>query len=212
MTTQHSATSIEELRRRWDARYQGGPTPWDTGITPPEVVDFWEQARRPRHGAALDLGCGTGTNALFLARLGLTAVGVELAGPALVQARLRREQVEPDVRARLGFVQSDVSALPFTQLDAGYILDIGCFHGVHPDRRDAYAAQVVDNLAPGGYYHLFAFDRVDDRTDGDLDRGWRGLAPGEVEQRFTPALELVETIEGVGDRAPCRWYLLRRPG
>ncbi|MEZ4583195.1 MAG: hypothetical protein R3A10_16430 [Caldilineaceae bacterium] len=63
--------------------------------------------------------------------------------------------------ARMAFVQADVSTLPFHGLGAAYILDIGCFHAVHPDfRRDAYAAQVTGNLAPGGYYQLYAFDRI----------------------------------------------------
>ena len=209
--TKQSSPSIEALRQRWNNRYQDGPTPWDTGITPPEVVDFWARALLPRTGRALDLGCGTGTNVHYLARLGLTAVGVELAGPALVRAHVRRAQVDAEVRARMAFVQADVSTLPFHGLDAAYILDIGCFHAVHPDRRDAYAAQVIDNLAPGGYYQLYAFDRITDTRDGDLDQGWRGLRPGEVEQRFTPALRIVELIEGAGDRAPSRWYRLQRP-
>ncbi|MEZ4612025.1 MAG: hypothetical protein R2838_17570 [Caldilineaceae bacterium] len=55
---------------------------------------------------------------------------------------------------------------------------------------------MTDNLAPGGYYQLYAFDRIEDTRDGDLDQGWRGLRPGEVEQRFTPALRIVELIEG----------------
>src|SRR5689334_19817077 len=66
-------------RKRWDARYGEGNTPWDTQVTPPEVVDFWQDARRSRDGIALDLGCGPGTNVRFLAALGLNAVGVEIA-------------------------------------------------------------------------------------------------------------------------------------
>lgn len=206
----HKHSTIEELRKRWENRYQDGPRPWDTGITPPEVVAFWEQAHVPAQGYALDLGCGTGTNTRFLARLGLTVVGVELAGSALVEAQARRRAVDADLRGRTAFVQADVSALPFSGLDAGYVLDIGCFHGVHPSRRDAYVEQVRTNLRTCGYYHLFAFDRIVDPEDGDIDKEWRGLLPGEVEQRFTPALRIVEVIEGEPDRRPCRWYLLQR--
>lgn len=202
--------AAESLRAQWESRYQEGPRPWDTGITPPEVVAFWERQPVPAQGHALDLGCGTGTNAYYLARLGLYVVGVELAGTALLTGQARRRDITPDVRTRLEFVQADVSLLPFSGLGACYILDIGCFHGVHPARRDAYVAGVAANLAVGGYYHLFAFDRVDDPNDADLDRDWRGLLPGEVERRFTPMLRIDTVIEGKPDHKPCRWYLLQR--
>jgi len=66
--------------------------PWDTGITPPEVVEAIEGPEALRPGRALDLGCGTGTNSLYLARHGWNVVGVDLAVRAIRQARRKAEE------------------------------------------------------------------------------------------------------------------------
>ena len=203
----HDTTA--ETRRRWDQRYAGEMQPWDTQITPPEVVEFWSSGRLPTRGVVLDLGCGPGTNVRYLARLGLYAVGVEIAGSALLRARNRLHIHEPHLAGRAAFVCSDVCLLPFTGIGATYILDVGCLHSLPPHLRPYYAAGVVANLAPGGFYHLYAFDEPDDPVPAAS--GPTGLAPGEVSRLFTPALTLVEEIVARPERRPCRWYLLQRP-
>ena len=65
----------------WEKEYQSGQTPWDSGITPPEVVKFWSSRRLPAQGAALDLGCGTATNVAYLANLGLRRSGSNMRLP-----------------------------------------------------------------------------------------------------------------------------------
>ena len=121
-------TDIQRDRLHWEDRYHAGPTPWDTRITPPEVVAFWASGHLPHHGVALDLGCGTATNLAYLAGLGLTAVGVELAGNALTRGRERLAQEQPALLSQIHLVQGDVAHVPFYALNARYILDIGCFH------------------------------------------------------------------------------------
>ncbi|MBX3052206.1 MAG: class I SAM-dependent methyltransferase [Caldilineaceae bacterium] len=198
-----------ERRAEWEARYRDGPRPWDTGITPPEVVAFWqEQPPRPQ-GLCIDIGCGTGTNAAYLAGLGLTAVGVDLSLNALALSQQRRETLPPAVRQRLNFAQADVSRLPFQKANAVYMLDIGCFHAIPGDARRDYANGVVQNLAAGGHFHLYAFDKLpEEKADPDA----RGLGETEVIDLFTPALSVVDIVRARPDRRPCRWYLLRKDG
>ena len=63
-------------------------TPWDTGITPPEVVDL--VARRfPKGGRAIDIGCGTGTTVVYLARHGFRVIGIDVSRRAIALARRR---------------------------------------------------------------------------------------------------------------------------
>lgn len=196
-------------RSTWEKNYQEGPRPWDTGVTPPEVAAFWASGRLVPTGLAMDIGCGPGTNVAYLARLGLYAIGVDLAGSALTLATARLHRNQPALLARSSFAQADVTCLPFRQANAIYILDIGCLHGLPPTVRAAYARGVVENLALGGYYHLYAFDSLADLVDDPVKR-LRGMGETEVETLFAPHLRVVETIRARPDRYPCRWYLLRK--
>jgi SAM-dependent methyltransferase len=190
-------------RTTWEEHYRTGPTPWDTHITPPEVVQFWQEHTPLAGGLALDLGCGTATNVGYLAGLGLTVIGFDLAANALAAGRARLCAERPDLLARTQLVQADVTRLPVRKAQACYILDIGCLHGIPAERRPAYVQGVVDNLAPGGYYHLFAFDVSSDRPE-------RGMGEHEVAERFAPTLTVIDILRGEPDRNPCRWYLLQK--
>ena len=205
--------SERELRAHWDGRYRSGQTPWDTGITPPEVQEFWrEHTELAIGGFSLDIGCGTGLNTLFLARQGLRAVGIDLSGQALQQARRRL-----DAQSQLGpcpeggaasFVQADVSRLPLDRPEAAYALDIGCLHSLPDARRAAYAEGVCRVLRERGYYHLYVFDR--DQTDGP---GAKGMYEGEVASLFGSQMVVVTEEMGVSSTMasrPSRWFLLRK--
>lgn len=199
-------------RERFIEHYAAGNTPWDTRQTPPEVQRFWMSHRLPRHGTALDLGCGPGTNVTYLARLGLNTVGVDYVPQALLEAEQRLRLLaaaEPTLRKRVRFVLGDVIDLPFRGMGANYVLDIGCLHGIQPGARAAYAAGVIANLAPGGYYQLYAFDRVPE-LEADPEN-IRGMLPDEVAALFAPTLQVVAIERARPDRHPCRWYLLHRP-
>jgi len=69
----------------WDASYQGDPPPWDIGQPQPAIVRLASEGELA--GAVLDAGCGTGENALHVASLGLSVLGVDVAETALAIAR-----------------------------------------------------------------------------------------------------------------------------
>ncbi len=196
-------------RTTWETHYETGKTPWDSRLTPPEVEAFWASDRLPKAGIAIDVGCGPGTNVAYLARLGLTVVGTDLAGRALTLAQQRLQHEPAPLRARMSFVQSDVSRLPLQDAGATYMLDIGCFHGLPPALRPAYVQGIIANLQTGGYYQLFAFDCLATVTE-DPERKERGMRETEVAERFGPALAIINIERGNPDRHPCRWYLLRK--
>src|SRR5439155_10638110 len=72
------------LAYRW--MYRTGRTPWDTGVTPPEVVELIEGRAALERGRALDLGCGTGTNVRYLAEHGWETTGVDAVPAAIDRA------------------------------------------------------------------------------------------------------------------------------
>ncbi len=197
----------QPLSAFWDARYRTGRTPWDTGITPPEVQTFWQEGLLPPQGLALDMGCGTGTNSLFLARLGLRVLGFDISLQALLRGKARWGALPEAARVQL--VQADVSRLPLRGVGAVYGLDVGCLHGVAEDARYDYAKNLALNVRAGGYLQIYAFHR---RSPEQIQErgGPPGLDPEEVLRLFSPAFRLLRAEEARPEPFPAHWYLLQR--
>src|SRR4029453_6012549 len=81
-------TSHERMTGRpWDASSHDGPAPWDIGQPQPAIMRVASEGGFA--GAVLDAGCGTGENALHVASLGLSVLGVDVAETALAIARAK---------------------------------------------------------------------------------------------------------------------------
>jgi len=148
---------------QFNLRYLGTP-PWDTGISPPELLEVIEDAPA---GRALDLGCGTGTNLLTLAEQGWAVTGVDLALLSVLKARRKLRRAGYSAR----IFQGDVThaLLPGQQFDL--ILDMGCFHNLSPEGRGRYQANLARWLAPGGTYLVYAHRKRPDRALHGVDAG-----------------------------------------
>jgi len=170
--------------------------PWDTGVTPPELERF--VATHPP-GRALDLGCGTGTNAVYLAKHGWTAAGVDFAARAIAKARRRAR--EAGVASQCSFHVGDVTRLDFLAGPFDLALDIGCLHSLPVAQRAAYAAGVARLVRPGGAYLLYAF------APGGRP-GVPGLTGDDVRTLFAEAFDVTAVEEGKG--WPSAWYTLSR--
>jgi len=173
--------------------------PWDTGIPAPELVR-WSSGRAP--GQALDIGCGTGTNLLYLARIGWTVSGVDYAPLAIIRARRRFRRA--GLIAEL--ITGDFTRLPTSSLRGPFnlILDMGCLHAFPADR-DAvsrYVAGVRGLLARGGTFLLYA--HIPDERDAVSPL--HGITPDWVGREFGGrfSLQAVEYGEDHGRRSA--WY------
>jgi ubiquinone/menaquinone biosynthesis C-methylase UbiE len=167
---------------------------WDTGVTPPEVERF--VASHPP-GRALDLGCGTGTNVVYLARHGWHAVGVDFAGRAIWQAR--RKARAAGIESRSQYYVADVTRLSFLREPFDLALDIGCLHSLAVRDRAAYASELARLVRAGGTYLLYAFKPDTFRT---------GLSREHVDETFAERFAIVDVEEGAG--RPSAWYTLSR--
>lgn len=96
----------------------------------------------------LDVGCGAGTNALFLARSGFRASGTDLAPAAIEAARGRAARLRLKVDFRVG----DALRLPYPEHYFGGLVDVGCFHTLPPELRRSYSQELGRVLRPGGKY------------------------------------------------------------
>ena len=185
----------------WNERYRQRETPWDTGIVPPELHELVDSGQLRPPGIALDLGCGTGTNVLYLAGLGFTAIGVDLAWLALAQARRKAWQAGLPALFCIG----DVVDLRFHAVQAAFVLDMGCLHNVPKESRDRYVESLAQRTVAGALTMLYGFD-VDRTAQG----GPAGFAPGEIAGRIAPYFRLHWHRPSQQDTRPVAWYLLER--
>lgn len=131
-----------------EERYKTGDTPWDIGKPDFNLIEVvtW----RPVAGCkALDIGCGTGDNSIWLAQNGFRVVGTDTSGIAIEKAKAKalNALVSCDFRA-VNFLSDDVEGGPF-----GFVFDRGCFHLFGFDyERKKFAENVASNLEENGLW------------------------------------------------------------
>lgn len=134
-------------------------------------------------GRALDLGCGTGTDSIYLAQHGWHVTGIDMVPEALAIARRHAA----GAGGRASFVQGDVMRLgDVVQGSFDLLLDFGCFHTLPPDQRPAYVDCVSAVAAPGATLMLYSFARPP-----RLAPLQAGISLDEVRERFCRDWEMV---------------------
>ena len=189
--------------------YRLGITPWEREQPPTPVVELSE--RYPTPGRALDIGCGTGRDAVYLAERGWSVTGVDSVAQPLERARERAARAGVEVR----WVKGDVTRLQTLGIGDGYqlLIDRGCFHGLGDEERERCVRGVSVLAAPGARLALFAFQ------PRRLGLGPRGVTGEEITRRFGDGWDLASSARDsesrlarwVGDAKPV-WYELQRRG
>lgn len=172
--------------------------PWDTGVSPPELFEFMG---KQEPGRAIDIGCGTGTNVITLARAGWRVTGVDFAPRAIKLARqkLKREGIQAELFVR------DATRLEGIPGPFDLAFDLGCFHGIPQARRIHYLRQLDRILAPKGYWLMYGFLKP------EADRTGTGLTESEIGW-IAERLTLLSRRSGMDDgRAkPSAWFLFQK--
>ncbi len=135
---------------RFNDAYAGTP-PWDTGRPQPAFIAL-ARAGAVR-GSVLDVGCGTGENALYFASLGHEVWGIDSA-PAAIE-RARQKASARGVQAN--FRVHDALALETLGRTFDTLIDSGLFHVFDDDERRRYVESLARVLEPGGRYFLLCF-------------------------------------------------------
>ncbi|MEU7929554.1 class I SAM-dependent methyltransferase [Micromonospora sp. NPDC049107] len=197
----------EAVRRALESYYRAGTPPWDTGVTPPELVDLVEGRNALPPGRALELGCGTGTNAVYLARHDWEVAAVDLIDSAVDLAREKVAAAGVAVRVRHG----DATRLDELDVPGPFDLffDLSCYCGIPLHRRDAYAAGLTHRAAPGALLLMFGYgpEPLDNPTT-EIASWAAGVTADEVRARF-PGWALVDVTPGT-NAVPTFWFTLRR--
>jgi SAM-dependent methyltransferase len=158
----------------WDASYHDGPAPWDIGHPQPAIVRL--ASKGGFAGAVLDAGCGTGENALFVASLGLSVLGIDVAETALAIARQKADQRGIEVE----FAPADAFHLERLGRKFETVLDCGLFHAFDRDERSRYTASLASVTEHKGTLCVLCF------SDEGPDTGPHPISQEELRAAFNP--------------------------
>jgi len=159
----HGAKGVA-MMERWDSSYRRTRMPgWDVGRPASELKAIIENGTIKK-GKALVLGCGTGTNAVYLASKGFEVTGVDVAPTALVLA----EKLATKNKVKVRWLVADVVLLP----DIGefdFIFDRGCYH--HVQKYDAAGfVKSMDSRTKGGAHFLLLAGNANEPRHGGPPR------------------------------------------
>lgn len=174
--------------------------PWDTGVSPPELHEF---IATHKPGRAIDIGCGTGTNVITLARAGWQVTAVDFAPRAISLAKRKLKNAG---------VQANLQVKDATKLDGisgpfDLAFDLGCFHSIASKSQTGYLEELGRILAPNGFWLMYGFLKPDRGLSGP------GLAEAAID-RISTRLTLLSRRDG-SDSTRGRssaWFLFQKKG
>ncbi len=145
----------------WDRRYIEGDLPWDAGVVEMALARVLESLALTR-GQALEIGCGTGTNAIELARRGFRVIAIDVSQKAIEVAAQKADAEGVD---GIEFRACDVLAeMPVAPASVDFAFDRGCLHSFSPAQRPVVAWHMAQVIRPGGWW-LTLCGSADERTD-----------------------------------------------
>jgi SAM-dependent methyltransferase len=193
----------------YEVIYRYFRAPWDIGAR--DELKSVVESGRIRPCRAIDLGCGTGANAIYLAQKGFAVTGVDFAQAAIDEAMARAAEADVQVE----FVVDDLTNLQNVSGKFDFLLDYGVLDDLRLRQRDPYVQNMLALTHARNRYMLWGFEYP--------MRWWERILPfydiafvsGEIEQRFGPHFE-IEKIAGNLDwsRFPPGYaaYLMVRKG
>jgi ubiquinone/menaquinone biosynthesis C-methylase UbiE len=196
-------SAMASKHTRFRIFYRIGFTPWEghpIGQVLRDLIEGTADTPALPAGSALDLGCGTGDAAIYLAQHGWKVTGVDYVEKPLDKARAKARAADVSVN----FARADVTQLSQEGIDTGFqlIVDNGCLHNMSGGDREAYVREVTAVAAPDARLLIVAFP-----PGGRL--GVPGVDHAEMERRFAPGWTLSSAGDerALDDKTPTRYYL-----
>ncbi len=179
---------------RWDQVYRKYPPealPWELGRPRKVLVDLVESGK-VKPGKALDICCGMGTNALYMAEKGFQVQGIDISPKATEYAREKAEKAG----AEISFSVENAVYLPFADEQFDFVFDMGCFHHISVEERERFLRGVHRLLKPGSKYLVVCFSY----RNGPA---WNHFTKEQLIGYFSPQFKIEQTehfssVEGDG--------------
>lgn len=184
-------------RALFELKYLLGNAPWDTGISPPELLTYLGSAPV---GRSIDLGCGTGTNVITMAHHGWNVLGIDLSPFAINRARRKAAGLTLPVE----FKRMDVALLPGVHGPFDLALDIGCYHSIPISGRASYRSRLESLLPAGADYLLYAW--LPSPENGD-----NSPSPEvQIGEEFKACFSILSCVKGTDHGRASAWFQMRR--
>lgn len=154
--------------------------PWDVGGPQPALMELL--AAYPPQDPILDVGCGSGDLAIYLAQLGHEVVGVDFVEAAIAQAREKTSALPSQIGSRLDFLVADALRPSLLNRQFGAVVDSGFLHLLEPHEADPFIDDLRRALLPGSRYYVLAF-----AIEFQIQNAPRAIPEKELRARFTEA-------------------------
>lgn len=195
------------MKAFYDIGYRYFRMPWEQG--PRDELVHLVESGQIVPCRAIDLGCGTGSNAIYLAQHGFEVTGVDFAAAAIAKAR-RRAAV---AGATVSFVVDDLTGPHALSGTFAFLVDYGAFDDLTPADRERYVDTLLALSHTGSQYLLWCFEYRMRWWERVIPFFPPPLASGEAERRFGQHFA-IERIAGEQQSAgwPPGWaaYLMTR--
>jgi 2-polyprenyl-3-methyl-5-hydroxy-6-metoxy-1,4-benzoquinol methylase len=156
----------------FNSAYTSTP-PWDIGRPQREFVLLAQE--NEIQGRVLDVGCGTGEHALYLAESGHEVWGVDSAPAAIEKAKAKAHERGLEVN----FLVRDVMELKSLGRTFDSVIDCGLFHTFSDEERPVFVRSLATALRPGGTYHMMCFSEKEHSQGGP-----RRVSQAEIRHTF----------------------------
>ncbi len=197
------------MKAFYEVGYRFFRMPWEQG--PRDELVRLVEGGRIQPCRAIDLGCGTGSNAIYLAQHGFDVTGMDYAAAAIVKARRRAAAagVAPS------FVVGDFTVPHSISGSFDFLVDYGAFDDLTPAARDRYTETLLALSHAGSRYLLWCFEYRMRWWEHLIPFFPTPLTPDEVQQRFSQDFEIERIAgksQGQGAGWPPGWaaYLMTR--
>jgi methyl halide transferase len=191
---------------RFEKRYQAGDTPWDIGRPDDNLIQTVITVPI-KPCKALEIGCGTGDNAIWLSQQGFRVVGVDTSEIAIEKAKEKASRANTKCAFWVSdIVKSQVEGAPF-----GFAFDRGCFHTLGSEKeRESFAERVNGHLEKEGLW-LSLLGNADEQRNG---QGPPQRTARNIVDAVEPHFEILSLVSGAfgsnRPNPPRAWVCLMR--
>ena len=177
---------LKRENRDWDAVYSQhslAEIRWHSDKPDQELIDLIENSGIETR-CILDVGCGAGTDAIYLASKGSQVTAIDISYEAVRVARERAKKAG----VKINFISGNFLDVGFDNESFDFINDRGCFHHMNPLARENFARKISDVLKSNGYYFLRCWSDKEEESE----RGPYRLSKGDIEPIFSEFFEVGE--------------------